>query len=342
MTLLDNTIIIQDCKKVIEQIDLSLFNNRKVLITGASGLIGTYITYCIFEYMKADNSTIDLTLLCSSEIPEHLKELSDNSCCKFILGDLTDENFLDSLEKYDDIIHAACYGQPGKFMADKISTIMLNTYTTKKLLEKVNDNGRFLFISSSEVYSGSDELPYKESCSGVTMPDHPRACYIEGKRLGEALCYAFSEKNINVKIARVALAYGPGVKRNDKRVLYNFIQKAILEHKIEMLDQGESRRVYSYVADTVHLLLSIMLYGKETLYNVGGDSEISIKELAKLVGNELGVDVIIPETSEKGFNEAPQTVKMDISRVVNEFNKKKFIDINEGIQRTIQWYKQII
>ena len=327
---------------MIEQIDLSLFNNRKVLITGASGLIGTYITYCIFEYMKASNNGIDLTLACSSGTPEHLKELSQKSHCKFIIGDLTDENFLNSLENYDDIIHAACYGQPGKFMEDKISTIMLNTYSTKKLLEKVNDNGRFLFISSSEVYSGSTELPYKESCSGVTMPDHPRACYIEGKRLGEALCYAFSEKNISVKIARVALAYGPGVKRNDKRVLYNFIQKAILEHKIEMLDKGDSKRVYSYVADTVYLLLSIMLYGKETLYNVGGDSEVSIKELAELVGSELGVEVIVPKTGDNGLNAAPQTVKMDISRVTDEFDKKQFICIKEGIKRTIEWYSQII
>ena len=340
--MLDNSIIIQDCEKIVKELELSPLKDRHILITGASGLIGTYITCCIFEYMKVSNNVVKVTLVCNSGIPEHLKKLSEKFHCKFIVGDLTDEEFLASLEDYDDIIHAACYGQPGKFMADKISTIMLNTYTTKKLLEKVNDNGRFLFISSSEVYSGSDELPYKESCIGVTMPDHPRACYIEGKRLGEALCYAFSEKNINVKIARVALAYGPGVKGSDRRVLYNFIQKAILDHKIEMLDQGESRRVYSYVADTVHLLLSIMLYGKEILYNVGGNSEISIKELAELIGKELEVEVIVPETSNNGLNAAPQTVKMDISKVTNEFDKKQFIDIKEGIKRTIEWYRQII
>jgi hypothetical protein len=112
-------------------------------------------------------------------------ELKDEQLWKninFISGNLVNEDFLKSLDNYDIILHGANYGQPGKFMENKIETILLNTYTTNCLINKLNKGGKFLFISSSEVYSGLEKESYNENDMGMTNSLHDRACYIESKK----------------------------------------------------------------------------------------------------------------------------------------------------------------
>ena len=129
----------------------------KLLITGAFGLVGTNIC-------KVLGDTMDIT--------------------KVKFDDLNGVSGY-----YDFIIHAAGYGQPIRFVEDEIATIDINTRTTRELFNLLKTDGKYLFISTSEVYSGA-KTPYKESDIGTTTPQHPRACYIEGKRCGEAICSA--------------------------------------------------------------------------------------------------------------------------------------------------------
>ena len=310
-TFTDNRIIIDDCKRILKTVDLSLLEGKQVLITGASGLLGTFLLYSIKVYNDVHDIPIYVTTICRRQLPVHLIGLEKDSWLKVIRGDLTDENFLSSLPKYDAIIHAATYGQPGRFLAEQKKTLILNTFVTDRLLARVLEGGYFLFISSSEIYSGSEAIPYTETTCGATMPDHLRACYIEGKRCGEAFCQCYAKDAvIRVKIARVALAYGPGVRADDRRVLYNFIQKGL---------------------------------GQQTVYNVGNipSSEVSIYEIAKEIGNYLKVPVIRPKTDAGGVSKAPRSVCMDVTRYVREFGKKDFIDLSAGIAKTIDWYKQL-
>lgn len=340
---MDNTIIDYDCKELLERfvaegIDMRTFSNKRILLTGATGLIGTYFLYLFKQYSNTVRIDFTVNIVVHNGLPDHLKEFENCSWLNILCGDLVDYSFLQTLTAYDIIIHAAGYGQPGKFMENQEKTLLLNTMVTDELLKKVVPGGDFLFVSTSEVYSGSDKYPYTETTHGVSMPDHIRACYIEGKRCGEAFCYAFKDK-INVKIARVALAYGPGVRADDKRVLYNFIQKG-MNGQIEMLDGGTAQRVYCYISDTVEILFKILISGKEIVYNVGGKDTISIKELAELVAECLNAKVIVP-TNEKGKLEAaPAVVCMDISRVIQEFKKDYFIPIDIGVRNTVKWYSQ--
>ena len=335
-----NRIIIEDCEKIMTKVGLEELGGKEVLLTGATGLIGTYLLYSVYVFNQSAFKPIRVTIVCNRELPIHLKGLGREEWLNIINGDLSEDPTLFKLGIYDVIIHAAGYAQPNKFMDNQLKTLRINTYCTQYLLGRVKINGRFLFISTSELYSGSDDIPYKEQTYGITMPDHPRACYIEGKRCGEAFCNIYAaDGKIQSKIARVALAYGPGVRLDDSRVLYSFIKKG-LDGDIRMLDSGSALRVYCYVADTVENLWNILLKGKDITYNVGGISHTSIYGLAKRIAQILNVGVTMPEVGNGEMTGAPKNVYMDISKVKDEFGKIDYLSLEDGLRRTVDWYRQ--
>lgn len=236
--------------------------------------------------------------------------------------------------QYDFIIMASGYGQPLRFTADKLATIRINTEHVDYLFEKrLKPKGKFLYVSSSEVYSGAD-TPYKEEIMGTTSPQHPRSCYIEGKRCGEAICMACKEQGFDVKIARLALAYG-ATKLGDTRVLNQFIEQG-LTGTITLKDSGKAIRTYCYVEDAAELMLKILFFGKDVVYNVGGFSTVSIAELAKEIGSQMNANVIIPKT-EEGITGAPENVCLDMSHTLTEFDQH-FTPLSIGLKKTIIKY----
>lgn len=332
-------IIIKDAEKILEKVDLSELEGKSVLITGASGLIGTYFLACL-KALSEKKKVGKITAISNNKYPSYLSDLINYPEVEIIEGDLTNYEFCQKLPVSDYIIHAAGYGQPGRFMENQIKTLKLNTETTFCLFDKLKNNGKFLFLSTSEVYSGLTNPPHKESEIGSTNTTHPRSCYIEAKRCGEAICNAYRAKGIQAKSARLSLAYGPGTKPGDLRVINSFIQKAI-QGKIELLDQGEAKRNYCHVADAVEILWYVLLKGEELIYNVGGLSSITIANLARKIGKHLNIPVIFPETSSAGVSGAPIDVSLDTTKVKNEFGKTEYIPFDEGLAQTIEWQKEL-
>ena len=209
----------------------------------------------------------------------------------FYKGDLSQIDFLSSLPPAEVIIHAATYGQPGMFAAFPDTTLKLNTLSTFCLLDKLRSGNKFLFLSSSEVYDGLESSPFHEEQIGITNTTHPRACYIEGKRCGEAICNAYRTKGIDAKAVRLCHAYGPGTRSDDRRAMSSFIGMALREKKITLLDAGLARRSYCYISDAGAMIWRILLGGREVIYNVGGEYRTTIAELAQKIGNILNVEV---------------------------------------------------
>lgn len=331
-------IIKHDAKRASKSIDFSNLQNKSVLVTGASGLIGLHII-ALLEELKLDQN-IKVVAWVNSELDPKIEPLFGSS--KVIVGDLTDKQNIEAVaESFDYIIHAAGYAQPQRFTGNKINTIKLNTETTTNLFSLLNDGGTFVFCSTSELYSGLSMNSIEEVDIGTTSPDHPRACYIEGKRCGEAICHAFKEKGFIIKIARISLAYGPGTRENDTRVMHSIIEKALKKNEITLLDSGRSIRTYGYVMDLVEMLWNIALHGKKTVYNVCGDSRISIAELAEEVGKKLNCPVIIPEDDKNGLSGNPRLVNLSLQKYVSEFGKPSFVSMNDGLEKTIEWQKYI-
>mgnify|MGYP001565156701 CR=1 FL=1 len=273
---------------------------KTLLLTGATGLIGT-------NFLKTMPSDV------------------------FVFG-IGKEDNVAMYPMADYIIHAGGYGQPAKFMADELATICVNTKTTLELLRKLKPDGKFLFISTSEVYSGA-EPPYKETDIGTTTPTHPRACYIESKRCGETICMAYRRMGYDVKIARLCLAYG-ATRKGDARVLNQLIEHG-MDGKIQLLDKGNSVRTYCYVEDAVGMMWDILLYGTQPLYNVGGYSKTTIAGLARKIGKILGAEVFLGKENKE---DAPEEVSVDVSLYEKEFGKRELVDLETGLKKTIRCY----
>ena len=272
----------KDINRVIENIDFSTLKNKKVLITGASGLVGFYLTQCVKKLQNELN--IEIYLSYKNDIPSYLKEYYD-----FPYAEIKEDITSVKLEPkfFDVIIHSSGYAQPMKFLSDSLTTIKINTHATINLLDSLKPEGKFLFVSTSELYSGNDTLNIDESQIGTTTPSHNRACYIESKRCGETICHSYRTSGYDVKIARLSLAYGPFTKLGDLRVLNSIIDKGLNNNTIELMDDGSALRTYCYITDVIEMFWNILLHGKDVTYNVSGFSNISIKGLAENVGQIL-------------------------------------------------------
>ena len=332
-----------ECHSIVEKIDFSALRGKKILITGASGIIGVYLLSCLKNIQKDMNITIYCWV--NNEIDLVFKRLFDD--CLIIKGDICEDSLLkeihDSLWKnksgFDFIFHAAGYAQPNKFLENKVKTIELNTSSTTKLFKMLNKGGTFIFMSTSEVYSGLENDRIKETDIGNSRPDHPRSCYIEGKRCGESICHAFVGENAKIKIIRLSLAYGPGTKKNDQRVLNSIFQKAFENGRIDLLDSGSSLRTYGYISDIIEMIWNISLFGKQIVYNVAGDSKTSILELSNTIGDLTGVETNAPKDDANSLTGTPKNVNLSLERYFNEFNKINFIPLREGLKRTMEWQK---
>lgn len=337
-----NSIIEEDLLKILEKVELSKLKNKKVLITGSNGLIGTYIIMVLYLANKRQNLNIEVIGVSKNEPNNLLSEIKEEKNFKFYKKNLT-SNF-EFGGKIDYIIHAATYAQPAKFLENKFETINLNTVVTKKLLDICKkNNASFLFTSSSEIYGQAEKIPTPETYNGNCSTTGDRASYTESKRLGETICSVFKEIGVDVKIARCSSVYGPGISIYDKRVLGNFLNKALINKSIDLLDSGKQERVWLYVSDCVVMLLNILLYGKSFIYNVGGEELVSIKRLAEIVCELTYSKYSLPEKADDVFMAgAPDKVRLDISKVKNEFQLDDFVDLKEGLRRTIEWNKEFI
>ncbi len=336
-------LILNDAKRTIGRIDFSLLKNKRILLTGCTGLIGLHLV-SVLSLLK-EKYNLSIFCLINNDIDDIVKPLFKD--CFVYKGDLITTNninflldhFSEQLNGVDYIIHAAGYAQPKKFTSNKLSTLLLNTQVISDLFKLLNPKGTFLFCSTSEVYSGIEKENITEDSIGVTSPEHPRACYIESKRCGEAFMHSFKELGYNSKIARISLAYGPGIKLYDERVLSNFIEKGLKKGYIDLLDSGSAIRTYGYVSDITEMMWNILLFGKHTTYNVAGISKTSILDLAKAVGDKLNREVVLLDNVNFSFDGNPKIVNLSLDKYLSEFNKPDFVSLDEGINNTITWQK---
>ena len=314
-----------------------LLQEGRVLLTGGSGVVGIHMA-AAFRRLIDEGSKLRLCVTFQNPVDGVIAEMLNHPQIEVICGDLTEKSFRSRLDKAELILHAAGYGQPGRFLENPSKTIRLNTEATLDLIEKVTSGGRFLFVSTSELYSGlPDGQSHREDQIGHTNTTHPRACYIEGKRCGEAICNSARSSGIKAVSARLALAYGPGARPEDRRVLYTFIQKALKNGNIEMMDNGDARRTYCYAADAVRIMLRAVLEGCEPIYNVGGRGVLLIRELAEKIGSQLGVPVIYPQNA-KPIEGAPGDVALNMSLYEKEFGVLEYVNFDDGLRKTIDWH----
>lgn len=329
---LANEIILYDAAQVLEAVDFFPIRGKKILVTGATGLIGTHLLATL-ALLKQNDPMMEVYGSCHSKPEQHTVDIAE-------FGGIHLRWDGSTVDRYDVIIHAAGYAQPALFTKSPAKTLFVNTAMTYDLLcNDLRPGGRFLFISSSEVYSGLGGL-VTETSIGTTTPSHSRSCYIEGKRSGEAVVNAYRWDGVNAKSARLSLAYGPGTRKFDKRAMSVFIEQALMKREVRLQYSGREPRTFCYVSDAIEMLWNVLLHGQHNVYNVGGESVTNMAGVAAHIANITGSDLIIP-AEDTELPGAPQVVSMDLTRYKNEFGKKKFVDLETGLRRTVAWQKEL-
>jgi nucleoside-diphosphate-sugar epimerase len=332
-------IILDDLKKIFKNEKFYFFKKKDILILGGTGIVGQYFIGFFFLLSKTKWAPKTITISHKNKLPHYLNLLTKNTKFKFIQNDISKAK-KNKYKKYDCIIFAAGYAQPSKFIENSIETIEINTFSLKKFILHLRKKGKFLYLSSSEVYNKNKKSILTEDDIGNTNTNDPRACYIEAKRCGETIANIYKKKyNLDIKIIRLCLTYGPGAKINDGRALYEFIQRSIKEKKLLINDSGTAIRKYIYILDAIKMMLKIMLYGKSLTYNVAGKEKITIGQLAKKIGKITKKPVYF----NKKFSLAgsPKNISLSIKKYENEFGKLKLIKINEGLTKTVSWCKKL-
>ena len=248
-------------------------------------------------------------------------------------------------ERVDYIIHAASPASP-KIMKEKpVDTIMANTIGTFNTLKFARKNNvkSYLYISSREVYGEPYEWQEKfdENTYGFIDPLLPRSCYPEGKRAAETMCMSFKEQyGLNVKIARPAHTYGPGMSIYDGRVQADFLKNVVNNENIVMKSTGEAVRTYTYIRDVISAIFLVLLDSDDVVYNMADErAKITIKGLAEMLVNlypERSLKVVMDiDEEQKGC--APFKLGIIDSSKIRKLGWKPSLSIEEGFRRTVEY-----
>ena len=296
----------------------------KILVTGASGLIGNYL----LNYLYKKFPEADFYGTTHKNIPKS----------KFKVVYISYSEIFKTKLRFDQIWHFATYGQPLKFMKNWRDVINLNTNHLFNLCNLLSPTGKFLFASSSEIYDSNGDGLESEPPASFTC--RPRSIYIDSKRLGESILNSLLPKD-SYRIFRICLAYSPYFKSDDNRVMYELILKGLKNNEIKLIDEGEAIRQYIYIEDACEMMVEIankeykklLLDEAPPIFNISNSFEpITIYELAKLIGSNLNVSVRKgPANSNLYF--APKLVKVYPERFLKIFPKYKFVTTKEGIKK---------
>lgn len=264
---------------------------KTVLVTGASGLIGGYVTKTLLylNYLKNFSSPVRIIALgrhkskMEAKFADYLKDPN----LLFCIGDVSKLPPLDGTIDY--IIHCASQASPKFYGIDPVGTLKANSVGTINLLDLAvkSKTKKFLFISSGEIYGKAETTngTINESNNGNVKPDDIRSCYAESKRLGETACVCYSHQfGLNVNFIRPSHTYGPGIDLNDGRVFADFCKCIVNNENIILNSDGSARRSFLYITDFIRGLFTVLFKGKNCeAYNTSSDKTVSILELANLL-----------------------------------------------------------
>jgi dTDP-glucose 4,6-dehydratase len=307
---------------------------KKVLITGGAGFIGSHMCEKLVEN--------GYSVIC---LDNFVTGTQDN-----IKGLLKDKNFdfkfhnvssyIDVPGKIDYVLHCASLASPKDYLDYPIQTLKVGSLGTHNALGLAKKKKSvFLLFSTSEVYGDPLVHPQKETYWGHVNPVGVRGCYDESKRFSEALTMAYHRMHrLDTKIVRIFNTYGPKMRYNDGRVVPNFIFSSIKNKTLTVYGKGRQTRSFCYIEDLVDGILRLMLSKVNEPVNLGNPREFTIMQLARLVIRISGSKSRIVYRDLPADD--PRQRQPDINRARKLLSWEPKICLEEGISRTIAWFKR--
>ena len=337
----ENKLYQEDLGETYEYLKSILGERKSILVTGVTGLIGSYLIDLLVYYNRNNNRKIKVYAMARNEkkIQERFSHICKNDDVHFIYQDLSEPIQCEDTVEW--IVHLASNADPKTYAQFPISTILTNVEGTNYILEYAKNRGaKVLFASTMEVYGEVKKATILEEDTGLLEFDNARAGYPESKRVAEVLCHAYSQQyGLEFDIARLGYIYGPTMKIDDSKAVAQFLKKAIKKENIELKSGGKQRRSYCYVSDVVTALFFIMNCEKHNqIYNVSNkESIVTISELAHKIAEIGGTKVVYVEANlleKQGYSKTRDAVLDEGKLRKQGWIPKKNID--QGVEMTIR------
>lgn len=308
---------------------------RKVLVTGGAGFLGSHLC------LRLLNEGLHVTCLDNLQTgrKKNLAALLENSRFTFIEADIRD-----ALPEGDfcEIWNLACPASPPHYQRDPVGTMMINVVGTKNVLDLARKCGARVFqASTSEVYGDPEVHPQTEFYRGAVNCTGPRACYDEGKRAAETLCFDYHRNyGVEIKVVRIFNTYGPNMDPRDGRVVSNFIVSALKGEPLELYGGGTQTRSFCYMDDLIDGFFCLMRSAPTITgpVNIGNPGEFTVRELAEIVIEMTGSSSIIKDTPRP--IDDPLQRRPDISLAKELFGWAPKVSLRDGLERTIPYFAQ--
>jgi UDP-glucuronate decarboxylase len=309
---------------------------KKILVTGGAGFLGSHLC----ERLLNDGHEVICLDNYFTGQKQNVVHLLDNPYFELIRHDVTMPFYIE----VDEIYNLACPASPIHYQYNPIKTIKTSVMGAVNMLGLAKRiRAKILQSSTSEVYGDPVIHPQTESYWGNVNPIGPRACYDEGKRCAEALFVNYHrQNNVRIKILRIFNTYGPRMHPNDGRVVSNFIMQALQGHDITIYGDGKQTRSFCYVDDLVDAMIRLMDTGDDFTgpVNAGNPNEFTIRELAEKVisltkSSSKIITMPLPEDD-------PMQRQPDISLAKAKLGWEPKINLDEGLKKTIEYFKEKI
>ncbi|APO75973.1 NAD-dependent epimerase/dehydratase family protein [Rhizobium etli 8C-3] len=307
---------------------------KTVLVAGGAGFVGSHLC----DALLARGHPVICVDSFISGSRDNVRPLTNHPGFRLIEQDVCE--FLEIDEPVDRIYNLACAASPPRYQADPVHTMMTCVAGTGNLLALAEQHkASFLQASTSEVYGDPVEHPQREDYRGNVSCTGPRACYDEGKRAAEALCFDMLRAGrVDARVARIFNTYGPRMQANDGRIVSNLIVQALSGKPLTIYGSGMQTRSFCYVSDLVGGLMALMDVepNPRMPVNLGNPGEFSVNEVAEMIRSMVPTrSAIIYKPLPK---DDPQRRRPDISRATELLDWQPTVPLVEGLGNTIDWF----
>ena len=301
----------------------------RVLVTGGAGFLGSHLC----ERLVADGHDVLCLDNFLSGARRNLARLEGRERFRLRVHDVTEPFDADAERVY----HLACPASPRHYQGDPVRTVRTNVLGTLHALDLARRTGaRLLLASTSEVYGDPQVHPQPEGYRGNVNPIGPRACYDEGKRLAETLCFDYHRQyGVEIKVARIFNTYGPRMLEDDGRVVSTFLAQALAGEPLTVHGDGGQTRCFCYVDDMIHGLVRFMESPGDFPgpLNLGHPDEVSIRDLASLALEITGGRGGLKHAGRPADD--PERRRPDLSLARAMLGWEPRVALREGLKRTL-------
>jgi UDP-glucuronate decarboxylase len=308
-----------------------------MIVAGGAGFLGSHLCE---RLVRQNVPVVCMDSLVTGSLT-NLACLNGDARFRMTQIDVSDPIEMDNVRG---LFNLACPASPVHYQADPIRTTMTSVRGTYNLLEVARVTGaRLLHASTSEVYGDPSVHPQTEGYWGNVNPTGPRACYDEGKRCAESLCFDYQRTHgVDVRVARIFNTYGPRMQIADGRVVSNFIVQALQNEPITIYGKGKQTRSFCYVEDLIEALVAFMNATGQirSPMNLGNPEEFTILELAELTLQLTGSRsrlVFLPLPSDDPTQRCP-----DISLAKQQLGWQPRVPLRAGLQKTIDYFDALL